>query len=161
MKILLKILIAAIFCITSGCSRRNEPDRAVNVASDDAAMNSAIARAKATSGAFVQAFHADRQDTHEFYVKKPYRTPSGGQEHMWIRVTDEHGGVLQGVVANDAESTHEVKLGQQVSLVISEISDWKYQEGKKLIGGFTIRYFIDRLSPQEREAFLKDAGFEL
>ena len=52
-------------------------------------------------------------------------------------------------------------MGQQVSLKLSEISDWKYQKGKKLVGGFTIRYLADRMPPKEREALLKEAGFEL
>src|SRR5262249_8516065 len=110
---------------------------------------------------FLAAFRAQQPGTSEFYVKKPYRTPSGGVEHMWIAVSSEQNGELKGRIANDAEDTREVTMGQPVSLKISEISDWKYQKGKKLIGGFTIRYFVDKMSPKEREAFLKDAGFEL
>ena len=30
-----------------------------------------------------------------------------------------------------------------------------------VIGGFTIRYFLEKMKPAEREAFLKEAGFEL
>ena len=82
-------------------------------------------------------------------------------EHMWIEVAEEESGVLKGQVANEAEDTREVKVGQMVSLKISEISDWKYQDGKKLVGGFTIRYFVEKMSPKEREAFLKETGFEL
>ena len=55
----------------------------------------------------------------------------------------------------------EIKIGQKVSLNISEISDWKYIDGKKLVGGYTIRYFYERMSPKEREDFLKEAGFDL
>jgi uncharacterized protein YegJ (DUF2314 family) len=50
---------------------------------------------------------------------------------------------------------------QKVSVNITEISDWKYQQGKKLIGGYTIRYFLERMTPAEREEELKAAGFEL
>ncbi len=124
-------------------------------------MNAAIEKAKATVGDFVRAFHAQKPGTTDFCVKKPYPTPSGGQEHMWIEVTGEEAGVLHGVVVNEAEDTREVKNGQEVSLCITEISDWKYQEGKKLIGGYTIRYFVEKMAPKEREEFLKQAGFEL
>jgi uncharacterized protein YegJ (DUF2314 family) len=124
-------------------------------------MNAAIEKAKSTVDEFVQAFRAQKPGTKDFYVKKPYRTPSGGIEHMWIDVLEEHQGVLRGRIANEAEETREVKLGQKVSLNTADISDWKYQDGNKLIGGFTIRYFVERMSPTEREAFLKEAGFEL
>src|SRR5262249_40500026 len=131
------------------------------VSAKDADMNAAIEKAKSTVDEFVKALHEQKEGTKDYYVKKPYGTPSGGHEHMWIEVSKEENGVLQGKVANEAEETREVKMGQSVSLKVSEISDWKYQDGKKLIGGYTVRYFIERMSPKEREAFLKDAGFEL
>ncbi len=124
-------------------------------------MNAAIAKAKATSGDFVRAFHEQKPGTKDFCVKKPYSTPAGEEEHMWIAVLEESNGVLKGVVANEAEETREVKMGQKVSLNISEISDWKYVDGKKLIGGYTIRYFLERMSPKEQKDLLKQAGFEL
>jgi len=124
-------------------------------------MKAAIEKAKATIDEFVQAFHAQKPNAKEFFVKKPYPTPTGGEEHMWIEVIEEEKGVLKGRIANDAEDTREVKIGQMVSLKVSEISDWKYQDGNKLVGGYTIRYFIEKMSPKEREAFFKEAGFEL
>ena len=80
---------------------------------------------------------------------------------MWIEVQEERDGVLKGRIANEAEETREVKIGQAVSLKTSEISDWKFQDGNKLVGGFTIRFFVERMSPKERQAFLKEAGFDL
>ena len=124
-------------------------------------MNAAIEKAKATAGDFVAALHAQKPGANSYFVKKPYRTPNGEHEHMWIEVLEEVNGVLKGRIANEAEETREVKMGQLVSLKISEISDWKYQDGNKLIGGYTIRYFVEKMSPKEREAFLKGAGFEL
>lgn len=124
-------------------------------------MNAAIAEAKRTANDFVAAFREQKAGAKDYFVKKPYATPSGGLEHMWIAVFAETNGVLTGRVANEAEETREVKMGQTVSLKISEASDWKYQDGKKLVGGYTIRYFVEKMSPKEREAFLKEAGFEL
>jgi uncharacterized protein YegJ (DUF2314 family) len=160
---LLSIIIATILMSTfSSCSRsNNEGKNYVHVSDDDAAMNAAIAKAKATTDDFVRAFHEQKPDTKEFCVKKPYPTPSGEMEHMWIEVTAETNGVISGVVANEAEQTREVKYGQNVSLKFSEISDWKYVDGKKLVGGYTIRYFYDRMSPKEKEDFTKETGFEM
>ena len=152
------ILIAVILSAFSGCSRSKEGDNYTQVATDNAGMNAAIQKAKATAGDFVLAFHAQKPGTTDYFVKKPYNTPSGNMEHMWIKVVEEENGVLKGKVANEAEDTREVKVGQMVSLKISEISDWKYQDGKKLIGGFTIRYFVEKMSPKEREDFLKQTG---
>jgi uncharacterized protein YegJ (DUF2314 family) len=161
MRAFFPVLVAAAFCVLAGCSRSKEGDNYTHVRAEDTAMNAAIAEAKRTAGDFVAAFHEQKPGTKDYFVKKPYPTPSGGQEHMWIAVLDETNGVIKGRVANEAEETREVKMGQTVSLKISEISDWKYQDGKKLVGGYTIRYFVEKMSPKEREAFLKEAGFEL
>ncbi len=160
-RLVLGLLVVCGFIGLTACSKHKEGDNFVSVSDNDKAMNDAIAKAKATSADFVTAFHAQKPGTKDFFIKKPYKTPTSGLEHMWIEVTDEKDGNFSGVIANEAEETHEVKMGQNVMVKISEISDWKYQDGPKLIGGYTIRYFIDRMSPKEREAFLKDAGFDL
>ena len=158
----ISILLAVSLFFFAGCTKKSaEGGNYSEVAADDAAMNGAIQKAKATSSEFIEAFRAQKPGTTGFYVKKPFRTPTNGHEHMWIEVLSESDGVLQGIIANEAEDTKEVRMGQKVSLKLSEISDWKYQEGKKMIGGYTIRYFIDKLSPKDQEAFLKESGFEL
>ena len=155
------VLLLLMTLTFAGCKQAKEGANYQGVADDDAAMNAAIAKAKATSADFVAAFHAQKAGTHEFSVKKPYPTPSGSQEHMWIAVTDENNGVLKGIVANEAEETRAVTNGQPVTLNISEISDWKYIDGRKLVGGYTIRYFLERASAKEREEIMKNGGFEL
>jgi uncharacterized protein YegJ (DUF2314 family) len=160
-RVFLLVLAALSFVVFSGCSKNQEGGNYTSVSKDDRAMNDAIAKAKATSGEFIKAFHEQKGDASDFYVKKPYPTPTGGQEHMWIEVSSETNGLLTGRVANDAEDTREVKMGQQVNLKIEEISDWRYQVGKKLMGGYTIRYFVEKMSPKEREEFLKENNLEL
>ena len=54
-----------------------------------------------------------------------------------------------------------VKFGQTVSVKLNEISDWKYLDDKRLIGGYTIRYFYDRMSQDEKKIFLQEAGFAI
>jgi uncharacterized protein YegJ (DUF2314 family) len=158
---MLAVLIVVAFSLLTGCSRNQEGDNFTHVQSEDAAMNAAIADAKRTAPDFFLAFHTQKPGTKDYFVKKPYPTPSGSKEHMWIAVLKEDKGVITGRIANEAEETRDVKIGQMVTLNVSEISDWKYQDGNKLIGGYTIRYFIERMPPKEREAFLKSAGFEL
>jgi len=160
-RVFLLVLAALSFVVFSGCSKNKEGGNFTSVSKDDQAMNDAIAKAKATSGEFIKAFHEQNGENSDFYVKKPYPTPSGGHEHMWIEVSGETNGILTGRIANDAEYTREVKFGQEVSLKIEEISDWKYQRGKKLVGGYTIRYFLDKMSPKERETHLKENNLEL
>jgi uncharacterized protein YegJ (DUF2314 family) len=159
--IITSILLMASLFLFWGCSRNKEGDNYTKVEAEDAAMNAAIEKAKATVAEFVQAFQTQKPGTTDYFVKKPYATPDGGVEHMWIEVLEAENGVLKGRIANEAEETREVKIGQIISLKISEISDWKYHDNNKLVGGFTIRYFLDKMPARERETFLKQAGFEL
>jgi uncharacterized protein YegJ (DUF2314 family) len=155
-------LIALIALVSFvACSKPKEGANYVHVKDDDAAMEAAIKKAQETVDEFVTAFRAQKGGTKNFFVKKPYPTPGGSYEHMWIEVTAEGDGVFKGAIANEAEETRQVKLGQKVSVKANEISDWKYEDGKKLIGGYTIRYFVNKMSPSEREAFLKQSGLEL
>ena len=143
------------------CSKPKEGANYVHVKDDDAAMEAAVNKARETVDQFITAFREQKPGTKNFFVKKPYPTPSGSSEHMWIEVRAEGNGAFNGTIANDAEETQQVKLGQKVLVKTNEISDWKYEDGKKLIGGYTIRYFVDKMSTAEREAFLKESGFEL
>jgi uncharacterized protein YegJ (DUF2314 family) len=145
--------------VLAGCSKETAGYQ--HIADDDKAMEAAVAKAIATTNDFVVAYRAKKPETKNFFLKKPYPTPNGSQEHMWIEITGEGDGVFSGVVSNDAEETKAVKMGQKVFVKLDEISDWKYEEGKKLIGGYTIRYFVDKMSAAERKAFLQQAGFEL
>ena len=161
MRKIIPVLLLFMTVALGGCKQPKEGSNYQDVSDNDTAMNAAIAKAKATSADFVAAFHAQKPGTHEFFVKKPYPTPSGSQEHMWIDVTEENNGVLKDTVANEAEETRAVTNGQHVTLNLSEISDWKYLDGRKLVGGYTIRYFLERAPPKEREEILKNGGFEL
>lgn len=160
-RIMFLLLAMAAMLAWPGCSRTKQPDSMTMVSKDDPAMNAAIAKARATSGDFVKAFHEQRNGTSDFYVKKPYPTPDGSKEHMWIEVSSEADGVFTGRISNDAEFTRDVKFGQEVTVKIEEISDWKYTDGRKLMGGYTIRAALERMSPEEREQLLKQGGFEL
>src|SRR4051812_12526068 len=115
MRTLLIVILAVNLAGLTGCSRHKESGNYQDVKDNDAAMNAAIAKAKATANDFVQAFHAKKAGTSDFCVKKPYPTPDGSQEHMWIEVSSEENGVLKGMVTNEAEDTREVKMGEQVT----------------------------------------------
>ena len=122
-------------------------------------MNKAIATARKTSDAFLQALRNPKSSYRDFCVKKPYPSKRSDAEHIWIGGVHEVGDHLEGRIENEPYGTTEVKFGQLVSVKLNEISDWRYLEDNRLIGGYTIRYFYDRMSQAEKKAFLEEAGF--
>lgn len=157
----LVIFAAIMMAMASGCSRSAQSENAMAVQAEDQGMKAAIAKAKNSSADFIRAFHEHQPGTSDFYVKKPYATPSKGHEHIWVNVTGESNGVFTGLVSNRAEETKEVKMGDVVFVKVSEISDWRYLNGNQLVGGYTIRYLVDKMSPKEKMSFLKEAGFQM
>jgi len=158
------ILLAEI--TFAGCSSKNDMNEHSSFEysefdGNDAAMNAAIEKAKASIDQFHQAFLAQKSGTKEFYVKKAFPTPDGDTEHIWVEVYELQDGVFKGTIVNEPVETKVVEFGQAVEVKSSEITDWKYEDGRKLVGGFTIRCFVEMMTPEEKQAFLEEAGFEL
>jgi uncharacterized protein YegJ (DUF2314 family) len=174
----MSLTVMAVF-VLAGCSRNDSAGEPVaettqveaapapkdpnyqEVSRDDNEINAAREKARSTTNDFVLAFKAQKPGTTNFFVKKAFPNPAGGEEHIWIRVTEEKEGVLTGTIANNPQNTLDLSKGDPATVNLSEITDWKYQDGTKLVGGYTIRHFINKMPPAEREAFLKKAGFEL
>lgn len=148
-------------CDSRNIKRDERDPNYARVTDADSAMNAAIAKAKASFPDFVAALRNPKPAYRDFGVKKPYATPGGGEEHMWIEDIKQLDRGFEGTIANDANDTRLVKIGQRVSFSAAEISDWKYVDGDLLVGGFTIRYFVDRMTPEEKMALEKEAGFRI
>jgi uncharacterized protein YegJ (DUF2314 family) len=88
-------------------------------------------------------------------VKAVFPVP-GGAEHVWIARVRYENGEFVGTLDNHPRADIGVRAGDTVRVQPSQISDWKLVEHGQLVGGFTIRYFRDRMSPKDRAAL--DAG---
>ena len=124
-------------------------------------MNAAIAKAKESLPQFLAALKNPKASQSNFAVKKPYETPNGGHEHMWITNVMEVDGMIEGIIADEAYDTKLVKQGQHVRIQPSDISDWLYVEDGYLVGGYTIRYFVGKMSSAEKQAFEQQMGVKI
>jgi uncharacterized protein YegJ (DUF2314 family) len=125
---------------------------------DDADMNAAIKEAKASLSTFVAALKRPAPAQSYFAVKKPYPVRDGGDEHIWISNVSLDGSNFRGTVDNDPAGKVDVKIGDTVTVAPHEISDWMIIDDGRLIGGYTIRVFRDRLPPGERAEFDREMG---
>lgn len=108
----------------------------VAVSSDDPLMLEAVAKARETWPAFVEALDAGLGEN--FAVKAPV-TAGGNTEFIWISVTGTEGGRIYGVLANQPADLAHLKQGSKVSVQVDQLNDWVYisPEGKT-VGGHTI-----------------------
>jgi uncharacterized protein YegJ (DUF2314 family) len=110
-----------------------------NVKSDDPEMDAAIQASKATLPEFLRVFELK---VHYDDGQKP--------EHLWLANLSKQNSKLYGVVSNLPEFTKAVKEGETVAIDTSKVSDWKYVQNHRLVGGRTIKVLRNHLSPEER-----------
>jgi uncharacterized protein YegJ (DUF2314 family) len=131
------------------------------VTGEDTAMNSAINKALNTLNEFDNALISKKSSLTNFAIKKRFKTPDGGGEHMWIAGIKLLNNSYHGFINNDADKTTEVKYGDSVIVRKDEITDWMYLENNVLRGGYTIRAIRDKMSPGDRIKMDQEMGFTI
>jgi len=130
------------------------------VPNNHAAMHRAVTQARKTVGKFIAALKNPGPGQQDFEVKKPF--VQGNQvEHIWLSDVQFVGKHFEGRVDNQPRKVQGVKLGQLVSVNPNEISDWLYVDSGKLVGGYTVRAHYNELSPQQKQAFDRNADFKI
>lgn len=145
-----------------GCGSRDQGpvDKVITVKDDDAKMNAAIAKARATVDDFITALHSGRKGRDGFSVKKQF-SDDGKHEHMWLTEVTFDGKRFHGVVNNEPGMVKNVKMGQKAFVERGKISDWMFIDNGRLKGGYTLRVLRDNLPPDERAAFDKQMPFKI
>src|SRR5947209_7094276 len=146
--------------LSCGYGRRAAADQVIAVPADDARMNAAIAKARATVGTFVTALRAPTASQSSFSIKIPISN-GDDREHFWLSDVRYDGTVFSGKIDNEPATVTTVKIGQAISARLAEISDWMYVDHGKLVGGYTLRVLRDGLSPAERAEFDRSIPFKI
>jgi uncharacterized protein YegJ (DUF2314 family) len=128
---------------------------------DNAVLERAVAKAKQTQGDFRSALAAPKPSHKAFAIKKPFPTPAGHEEHIWLNDVRWDGTSYRAVVNNEPVDTKAVKLGDAVTVKPEEISDWMYLDGKRLVGGYTIRALHAEMPEAQRKEFTEQTGMEV
>ena len=154
------ILIGCIGCNntqTIKIERKGEPP-IYSVQNDDAEMNHAIFKAIQTLDTFKVALLSKNKEFKYFALKTRYLTATGS-EHIWLKNIIIKDKKYVGIVANLPESIPDVKLGDTISILKNNITDWMYLDNKKLRGGFTIQLLRKRMTKAEKKQFDAQSGF--
>jgi uncharacterized protein YegJ (DUF2314 family) len=152
-------LILATALVTTGCDsgstgdakvtqRDSEPD-VIHIDDNDPRMIAATAKARATAVEFAKALAAPRPNQAAFAVKMPV---SDGKhtEYMWIYELSFDGEAFRGRLGNRPLVVTGVAVGDELSVKVSDLSDWMYIEDNRLVGGYTLRVLRDSVSPKAR-----------
>jgi uncharacterized protein YegJ (DUF2314 family) len=123
--------------------------RVIMVPEKDPAMAAAIAQGRATLSRFWQTLEKPQPGEKGFALKVALPTGSGGAEHIWTDQIERKEGKIFGTINNVPKDLKDIRFGQRIEVPEPLISDWMYQRSGKIVGGYTIRALLPRLSRDE------------
>jgi len=145
-----------------GCSPSGETggsSTAVAVPTQDASIEAATDRARATIEDFKKAMASPTPQQTDFAVKVELRA-NGAVHFVWLQQVACADSTFTGTLGPDASGMKHHKPGDAVTVVAGEVADWMYVENRKLVGGFSLRAIRDKLRGPQRDAFEKSMWFE-
>ena len=149
MKWLFWIALVLAAVLPGGCSER---DDVVAVASDDAEMNAAIAKARETLGEFWAVFEERSRGERDFGLKVGIGE-GDVVEHIWTVDIERRDGKIMGTIENEPDTVRRVKRGDRIEIPEADISDWLYWRDGKMFGCHTLRPVFKHMSAAEVEEY--------
>ena len=137
--------VLTILALLSGCSKQ---DKVVSVADDDPEMLAAIAKARDTLPEFWTVFDK-REHGESGFAMKVKITDKSGSEHFWATDLERRDGKIMGTINNEPNIVSTVKLGERIVIPESDISDWLYLRGGKMVGNETLKPLLKTMSASE------------
>jgi len=134
-------------------------DEIARVAEDDPIMARAWTRACETLPGFLDVASHPPPGTDGFSVKVAIREGDVA-EYFWITPFSRSGTRFSGRLDNQPRTVHGVALGQTISFLQTEIVDWMYMDGKRMMGNYTARALLQKASPAERAEFKQRYGLD-
>ncbi len=148
-------LVCSLFTVgnLTSCSRHHsEEDKIINVSSDDAEMNAAIAKARASLPDFWKVYGKPEHGESDFSLKVKINDKEQ-TEYFWVVDLDQRDGKIFGTINNDPDIVKNVKLGDRIAVNEPDISDWLYLRNGKMVGNYTLRALFKQMSKDEVEKY--------
>lgn len=133
-----------------------DADPTVPIDADDPAMDAAIAEAQRTLPEFLAVLDRPPAGAGDFVIKFPL----GGWEHIWVDNLRHQGDTITGRLANAPEQEGH-RLGERVTVPLSEISDWAYRAPDGVMQGHrTTRVLLPQFPEDLAAAIIDDFGWD-
>ena len=131
----------------------------VTLEQGDADMAAAIDRARATVPQFLELARAPKPSMKNFAIKLPIPYAEGN-EYFRLRLIEFRGDQILGQIRNTPRHAKNVKYGERILFKDKDISDWTYNDGKRMMGNFTACAMLKRETKANADAFKREFGLE-
>ena len=150
-----------IFCfLTFACTPTPSPASTPTVSATDPELDAAIEQARASLDTFIQKLTTSHADRTFVAVKVRFYPPDSLPQDIWVDEVTYTDGSFRGSMGDDIPSLR-LQLGEKITVKEEDILDWMIVENGKLIGGYTIRLAVQRMSPEEKERFLETLDYSI
>ena len=128
--------------------------------STDVELEAAIEQARASLDTFIAKITTPHADRTFVAVKVRFTPPGESPQDIWVDDVTYTDGFLRGNVGDDIPALR-LEAGEKITVDEEDILDWMIVEDGKLIGGYTIRLAVQRMSPEERERFFETLDYTI
>jgi uncharacterized protein YegJ (DUF2314 family) len=157
---MLRIFILTLCLLTFACAPASGMTSSPTISGADAELDAAIEQARASLDDFLAKITTPHPDRTFVAVKVRFAPPGESEQDIWVDQVTYTGGVLRGSMGDDIPSLR-LEAGEMIRVAEEDIVDWMIVEDGKLIGGYTIRLAVQRMSPEEREQFLETLDYTI
>jgi uncharacterized protein YegJ (DUF2314 family) len=157
---MLRKLILMFCLLTFACTQTPASTPAPTISGTDAELDAAIAQARASLKTFTDTIATPHADRTYVAVKVHFSPPNEFPQDIWVDDVTYTDGVFRGNIGDDIPSM-KLEVGERITIDEKDILDWMIVQDGKLIGGYTIRLAIRRMSADERERFFATLDYEI
>lgn len=126
----------------------------------DVEMESAFREARGSLDTFIQKIATPHADQTFVAVKVRFYLPDASSQDIWVDEVTYKDGVFRGLMGDDIPSLR-LEAGEKITVKKEDILDWMIVEDGKLVGGYTIRLAVKRMSPEEKERFFETLDYAM
>ena len=155
---LLPILLACF--LMAGCAGTAPSPAATAVFGEDAEFLAAVQEARQSLPRFIELLSVPAPDRTFAAVKVRFTSPDGTSQDIWVDRVTYDGAKLTGDMGDDIPAL-KLAFGDPLTVPEADIVDWMIVDGGLLTGGYTIRLAYQRMTPEQKDLFLRDAGYRI
>jgi uncharacterized protein YegJ (DUF2314 family) len=151
-KYTLPLLLCVFFFFSCDKQPVSEPPaETIQLDRTDAELQRIAENARSTLPSFFRHLARPGADVHSFCIKYPFISDDGAvSEQLWLTGIRFKNGAYFGTLANAPQRLNKMKKGDTVSFSTDLITDWMYVREGKIIGGYSIKYLLEKTPEEQR-----------
>jgi uncharacterized protein YegJ (DUF2314 family) len=157
---MIRKFILTLCVLTVACAPTPVTISTPTTAGTDTELKTAIRHARDSLLTFIDKIATPHADRTFVAVKVRFYPPGESPQDIWVDEVTYTNGVFRGMMGDDIPSL-KLEAGEKIKIDEEDIVDWMIVEDGKLIGGYTIRLAVQRMSPEERERFLETLDYTI